>query len=80
MGGSDTYGVTIQVIKLLKKFGKKATILLGPAFSHWPELKKELNSNFTIKRTVPSLIAEFKKYDLAITGGGVTPFLACLVS
>jgi spore coat polysaccharide biosynthesis predicted glycosyltransferase SpsG len=85
MGGSDTHGVTIDVIKHLKLIGRKATILIGPAFEHHEELSKELNDDFEIKVSVPSLIEEFFDYDLAITGGGITPFeanasgLPCLV-
>ena len=85
MGGSDTYGVTIDVIRHLKKIGRKATILIGPAFEHHKELRKELNDDFELKIAVPSLIEEFLNYDLAITGGGITPFeanasgLPCLV-
>lgn len=85
LGGSDTYGVTIKVIKLLKQNNISATIHLGPSFAHEKELAEELNENYPIMRQVSSLIAEFNRYDLAITGGGVTPFeanasgLPCLV-
>lgn len=85
LGGSDTYGVTVKVVKLLKQNNIAATIHLGPSFAHEKELAEELNENYSIIRQVPSLIAEFNQYDLAITGGGVTPFeanasgLACLV-
>ena len=85
LGGSDTYGVTIKVLKLLKKYNLKATIHIGPSFAHLEELEKELTSNYKVITYVPSLIEEFGKYDLAITGGGVTPFeanasgLPCLI-
>lgn len=85
LGGSDTYGVTIKVIKLLKQNNIAATIHLGPSFAHEKELAQELNENYSIIRQVPSLIAEFNQYELAITGGGITPFeanasgLPCLI-
>jgi spore coat polysaccharide biosynthesis predicted glycosyltransferase SpsG len=76
LGGSDTYAVTIKVLKLLKKYSIKATIHVGPSFKHKEELQKELTTNFKIVDFVPSLIEEFSKYDLAITGGGISPFEA----
>jgi len=85
LGGSDTYGVTIKILKLLKKHHIKATIHIGPSFLHKHELKQELTSNYKVKVYTPSLIKEFANYDLAITGGGITPFeanasgLPCLI-
>lgn len=85
LGGSDTYGVTIKVLKLLKKYNFKATIHVGPSFEHIDELKQELTDNFELIHFIPSLIEEFSQYDLAITGGGITPFeanasgLPCLI-
>ena len=76
MGGSDTYGVTIKVVKQLKKLGKSATILLGPSFEHIEELKKVITPSFNLIESVSSLIKTFSLYDLAITGGGITPFEA----
>ncbi len=85
LGGSDTYGVTIKVLKLLKKYNIKATIHIGPSFEDRKELNKELTSDYKVITYVPSLIEEFSKCDLAITGGGITPFeanasgLPCLI-
>jgi len=85
LGGSDTYGVTIKVLKLLKKYNIKATIHTGISFEHNIELEKELTIEYPHITYIPSLIEEFSKYDLAITGGGVTPFeanasgLPCLI-
>jgi spore coat polysaccharide biosynthesis predicted glycosyltransferase SpsG len=85
LGGSDTYGVTIKVLKLLKTFNIKATIHIGPSFEHLEKLREEINENYKIIQDVPSLIAEFAHYDLAISGGGITPFeanasgLPCLI-
>lgn len=76
MGGSDTYGVTIKIVKMLKKQGYGADIVIGPNFLHKSLLSKEINSGFVIYDVVPSLIEKFYEYDLAITGGGVTCFEA----
>ena len=75
-GGSDTYGVTVQVVNLLKKLNRGATVVVGPAFRHHAELEQAMDANFSLKQGVPSLIREFMHHDLAITGGGVTPFEA----
>ncbi|MFA7084415.1 MAG: hypothetical protein WC141_07765 [Arcobacteraceae bacterium] len=85
LGGSDTYGVTVRVVKILKKYKIKATIHLGPSFKHLNQLQQEMTSDYKIITKIPSLIKEFDKYDLAITGGGITPFeanasgLPCLI-
>jgi spore coat polysaccharide biosynthesis predicted glycosyltransferase SpsG len=76
LGGSDTYGVTLKVVDLIKKRTQSATIVIGPAFEHRDELKKLLPNSYQFKSGVPSLIQEFSLYDIAITGGGVTPFEA----
>lgn len=76
MGGSDTYGVTVKVVRSLSAAGRVATIFIGPGFRHDAELAEVLGTGFEIKHSVPSLIAEFECYDLAITGGGITPFEA----
>ena len=85
LGGSDTYCVTLKVLSLLKKFKIKATIHIGPSFNNLDVLKKELTDDYEFISFIPSLMEEFSKYDLAITGGGVTPFeanasgLPCLI-
>lgn len=76
MGGSDTYGVTTMVMEILKKVGKKGTIVLGPGFEHSEALQAGTTTDFVIKTGVPSLVEEFQYYDLAITAGGITPFEA----
>ena len=76
LGGSDTYGVTVKVVKLLKKKGHSADIVTGPDFQHKDMLNQEVDSRFVVYETVPSLIAKFYEYDLAITGGGITCFEA----
>lgn len=76
LGGSDTYGVTVKVVRMLKAKGLGATVIVGPAFRHETELNDVLDEGFTLKRSVPSLMEEFSHHDLAITGGGITPFEA----
>lgn len=76
LGGSDTYGVTIKVVQLLKEMNLAATIVVGPGFIHMDMLNKVLTEDFALKRGVPSMIEEFYRHDLAITGGGITPFEA----
>ena len=77
LGGSDTYGVTITVMNILRQRCLPATIILGPFFQHEAELQNVMSELFTIKRYVPSLMAEFYQHDIAVTGGGVTSFEAC---
>jgi spore coat polysaccharide biosynthesis predicted glycosyltransferase SpsG len=76
LGGSDTYGVTVKVVELLKEMDLTATVVVGPAFMHMAMLDEVLTEGFTLKRGVPSMIEEFYRHDLAITGGGITPFEA----
>lgn len=76
LGGSDTYGVTVKVAGILKELGKKATLHIGPSFRHYSELEALMDSNFQIISRVPSMAETFYNYDLAITGGGITPFEA----
>jgi len=76
LGGSDTYGVTVKVVQMLKEMGMTATIVAGPAFMHLDKLDEVLIEGFILKRGVPSMIEEFHRHDLAITGGGITPFEA----
>ena len=76
LGGSDTYGVTIEVIRKLIELGREATVIIGPGFQHFKELDEILMPNIKLKQNVSSLIEEFSNHDLAITGGGITPFEA----
>lgn len=77
LGGSDTYGVTIKVVEILKRLGKSATVHIGPSFAHHGELRKASSGgDFNVIGRVPSLLEIFYSYDLAVTGGGMTPFEA----
>jgi spore coat polysaccharide biosynthesis predicted glycosyltransferase SpsG len=73
MGGSDTYGVTVEVARALKERDRTATVILGPGFAHSDALAAVKHDGLKIKRNVPSLAEEFFGHDLAITAGGVTP-------
>lgn len=77
LGGSDTYGVTVKVVEILKKLGRAATVHTGPSFTHRRDLAAAASGgNFSFIGRVPSLIETFYSYDLAVTGGGITPFEA----
>lgn len=76
LGGADTYGVTPKVMRLLSRQGRGATVIVGPAYTHDAELAAAATEDFIIKRNVASLIEEFGAHDVAVTGGGVTPFEA----
>ncbi len=76
LGGSDTYGVTVKVVRKLAALGKTATVIVGPSFAHNDALEAAMTEGFELKRGVPSMIAEFNHHDLAITGCGITPFEA----
>src|SRR5947208_31595 len=73
MGGSDTYGVTVDVARALKQRGTGATVILGPGFAHDEALAAVKHEGLVLKRNVPSLAEEFFHHDLAITAGGLTP-------
>ncbi|MEI7605796.1 MAG: hypothetical protein WCJ64_00285 [Rhodospirillaceae bacterium] len=76
LGGSDTWGATVTVVRLLAERGRGGTVVIGPSFGHHRELEAVLTPAFTLKRGVPSLIEEMSRHDLAVTGGGITPFEA----
>lgn len=76
LGGSDTYGATVIVANILKQLGVSSTIILGPNFLHRQELDAVIDNGFIVKEAIPSMIRELADYDLAITGGGITPFEA----
>jgi spore coat polysaccharide biosynthesis predicted glycosyltransferase SpsG len=76
LGGSDTYGATVKVVAALAKKGLGATVVVGPGFAHRPALDAALTDAFTVLVSVPSMIEEMSRHDLAITGGGITPFEA----
>ena len=76
LGGTDTYGVTVRVVEALRRTGRTASVIVGPGFAHHAELAAVAGADFAIKSNVPSLVRAMSRYDLAITGGGITPFEA----
>jgi spore coat polysaccharide biosynthesis predicted glycosyltransferase SpsG len=79
LGGSDTYGLTVEVVRALRELGMQASIILGPGFGHERELEPLLDARFAVKRDVRMLAAELAAHDLAVTAGGITLFEACAV-
>jgi len=76
LGGADTHCTTPKVLRLLSRHGRGATVIVGPAYAHDAELAAAATGDFVIKRNVRSLIEEFGAHDVAVTGGGITPFEA----
>jgi spore coat polysaccharide biosynthesis predicted glycosyltransferase SpsG len=76
LGGTDTYGMTVRIVEMLARLGRPATAVVGPGFQHRAQLEAALTPGFQIAEHVPSLIEKFFNYDMAITGGGITPFEA----
>lgn len=77
LGGSDTYGVSVQVAEAVKGLPYDFTVVTGYCFEHEAGLERAAaDSQIQIVRTVPSLVEYFSHFDMAITGGGVTPFEA----
>lgn len=76
LGGADTHGVTLKVVPLLKDKPWRVTVLLGPAFIHHKDLANIIPEHFLIRHEVASMAEEMARHDLAITGGGMTPFEA----
>ncbi len=85
LGGADTYGATVKVVRLLRDKAWRVTVVLGPAFVHHEALADVMPRHFELKQGVRSMAEEMARHDLAITGGGMTPFeanaagLPCLV-
>lgn len=77
MGGSDTYGVTLRIVRLLLQAGRAATVITGPLFACRDELRELVEcTNIVVCSDVPDLGTYFHDCDLAITGGGLTAFEA----
>ena len=85
LGGADTYGATVKVVRLLRDKTSQVTVVLGPAFVHHDALAAVLPTHFDVKHGVASMAEEMARHDVAVTGGGMTPFeanaagLPCLV-
>lgn len=85
LGGADTFGVTVKVVRLLRDKQWNVTVVLGPAFIHHEALAEVIPGHFEILCGVVSMAEEMARHDMAVTGGGITPFeanaggLPCLV-
>lgn len=85
LGGADTYGASVKVVRLLQDQPWQVTVVLGPAFVHHEALAEVMPSHFELRHGVASMAQEMARHDLAVTGGGMTPFeanaagLPCLV-
>ncbi|HTL61918.1 MAG TPA: hypothetical protein VL261_09750 [Nitrospira sp.] len=76
LGGSDTYGITVRLVRFLVPKSWQVRVIMGPAYADEEALRTIVPSHFELKRNVPSLAEEFSAFDLAVTGGGMTPFEA----
>lgn len=72
LGGSDPFGMTVEIVRELNKTDLNVEIIIGPDFAFYEQLKEVNINNYPILQNVSSLIQEFSKFDFAITGGGVT--------
>ena len=72
LGGSDPFGMTVDVVKQLSSTDLSVEVVVGPDFDYFDRLLQVNTRNYPILQYVPSLIEEFSKFDFAITGGGVT--------
>ena len=72
LGGSDPFDNTRKIVKELLKTNFEFDVLIGPNYKFEEEIRKLCCQRFKILKNVPSLIELFNKYDVAITGGGVT--------
>ncbi len=76
LGGADTYGATVKVVRLLRDKPWHVTVVLGPAFVHHEALAEVTPDHFEVCSSVTSMASEMARHDLAVTGGGITPFEA----
>jgi len=86
LGGSDTWGFTPEMIKILSPLSAKlgqTTIIIGSAYKHQKELDEELkkwNGKVEILKRIPSeeMAKRMFESDLALCSGGLTVFeMAC---
>lgn len=72
-GGSDTHNLTKIICDQLYKLNYDFSIHLGPNYKERKELLKRYNS-CEIFDSPKSAIEVFSNFDIAICGGGITPF------
>lgn len=81
-GGSDTRCFTPKIIESLNNLKEdfRITVVLGPSFRCWSELKKSTMSNkkpLKILHNVKNMSSIMRKHDMAITGGGMSLLELC---
>lgn len=72
LGGSDPFGMTVDVVRQISRTSFSVEVVVGPDFDYYAELNAANIKNYPVVQNVPSLIEEFSKFDFAITGGGIT--------
>jgi spore coat polysaccharide biosynthesis predicted glycosyltransferase SpsG len=72
LGGADTYGATLKVLKICHEKQIFPTVITGPSFEHFEGLKKLLHNNDNWIHSPSSLIEHINQHDLIISGGGMT--------
>lgn len=77
-GGSDTYGMTPRICKVLGRMEHDCVIdvLLGPAFKHDVALEESIggDTRFRIHRRLSALVSVMQRADLAVSAAGITAF------
>ena len=83
-GGSDTYCFTPKIIDSFNFINKdvEITVIIGQSFNCWKKLNKSIsksNKKIEVLYNIKNLNKILKKYDLAITAGGMTSLeLTCV--
>jgi len=80
-GGSDDNDITRRIIPYFFDKNYDVTIVLGPSYKHYENLKKiiQKNKNFRIVVNEKNMAQLFAKQDLVISSSGITVYeLACL--
>jgi spore coat polysaccharide biosynthesis predicted glycosyltransferase SpsG len=78
LGGSDTYGNTLAVVRALQRCKqlKRIHVVAGPAFGHWAELMQAVRDDgrCVVDRSVKSIYKLMQENELAVVGGGIMLF------
>ena len=81
MGGSDTWSVTLKLLPMIPSSVHTCRIVVGPANTDKSLIESWISKysggiRFELSVCPKSLLAEMDWADVAITGGGITPFEA----
>ena len=81
MGGSDTHGCTVSMVKAMASCGRlRIKVFTGPNFLHQQELMTVLgknNKHIVVKHMVRDLHRELTAADAVICNGGITLLEVC---